>query len=301
VQGSPNRFSDNRAPQAGYPNQFKPNHYQYEGPNLVKSQLVPEQVGAGDYHYSTNTGTGPTTTSYSNQPINTFIPGHTTTTYTGHVGTAQSTSLAPGTYTTGTYVAKPFPSGNISTGISALNPSSYYTTSASGTSAPYQFYQPTTIVTSNLPTSIISNTGIPTRPYEIPTSNAPQGASLSSYTSSLPPISGYQSSTATTTTLGNPITFSSGQQIYSGMTGISPSTNPYSGVATYNNSYYPTSATETFSSRPQPYVYTNFNQQSFDSNTTGVPNSEGLKSGQTSSAARLGTISTSGIGSGNPQ
>jgi hypothetical protein len=260
-------------------------------------------VGAGDYHYSTTTG--PSTISYYNQPVNTFVPGHTTTTYTGQVGATSHTQptsfTAPVTYPAGTYGAKPYPSGNISTGINALNPSSYYTTSV-GSSIPYQYpYQPSTIVTSNFPTS---NTGITTRPYEVLNPNALQGTSSNTYTSNLPPITGYQSSSATTT-VGNPVTFTSAQPIYSGTTGLPSSTTaPYTGgISTYTHSYYPTSSAtpESFVSRPPQYVYTNSIQQSSDGNNNGVPNSAGLHSGQTSSTAKLGTISTSGVGNGVSQ
>jgi hypothetical protein len=250
---------------------------------------VPGIVEAADYNY----GRGPAPISYNNQPLNTIAPGHTTTTYATHVGPTVYPQ-SPGTFAIGSYVAKPFPSGNVSTGINALNPSSYYTTSASaGSSAPYQLsYQPSTIVTSNLPTSIppnVSNTGITSKQYEIPISGP--------YTS-FQPISSYQLSNSNTNGVNNPITFNSGQPIYTETTGLPPSSTGHYTGGIYANSYQPTSSAtnETLVSGTQPYVYNTYAHQYSDSNT-GM-SSPGLQSGQTTSAARLGAISTSGVGSG---
>lgn len=266
VQGSPNRPTGG-AIQTGYPTQFRPSPYQYEGPPLVKSQLVPEKYSEG---ISSDAG-------HTSLPAGTYVPGQVTTTYTTYAPqptytTGQPTSFtgpSGATYTTGSFT-KQFTTGNISSGISALNPPAYYTSAASAP-VPYQYqYQPVTVVTSGLPTT----TGA--RPYEV--SNPVQGTS---YGTALPPLTSYTGATYTTS---QPIgTFSAGSNIPAGSTGS---------YSAYTQSYYPTTATAS----DQVYVAKPyFTTSEVQAGTTGIPPASGSVQ-QSSSKSKLGTISTSGVG-----
>ena len=272
IQGSPNRPVGGvigGAIQTGYPTQYRPVQYQYEGPALVKSQLVSEKPGEG-YHLEGHTQPG------------TYIPGQVTTTYTNY-GTTQTTSGQPTsftgpsgvTYTTGTFV-KPFPTGNVSTGIATLNPPAYYTSAASAP-VPYQFqYQPSTVVAgSSIPASNVPSS-LNTRAYEIPSTG-------NTFTTSLPPLPNYTAGTYT-----QPLSsYTASSGLPSGTTGTVPYTSNFS-----SQPYYPVVS----ENAARTYVYTSEASQPATQNPSAVSGSQaGLQ--QSSSKSKLAPISTSGVGS----
>lgn len=308
VQGSPSRTTGVTTGGSSLPgayvhqsNLYKPPPYQYEGPALVKSQLVPEKPG--DYYVQK-----------TNDAVNdgTYIPGHVTTTYTTY-GTSQPGTYATvgqpissqptsftgpsgTTYTTTSY--KPYPTGNVSTGIATLNPPAYYTSPASAP-VPYQFqYQPGTT------TTVVGSTGIPssnlpttvgTRPYEIP-----QGGTTT-FANVLPPISSYTSSGQTTTTYTtgpSTTTYTTSGPTTTGYTtytttgggvpsGVTSGTTYTAGSNFTNPTFYPSTTTEnTYVARPYNYSETNQGVS-----TTAVTGSQaGLP--QSSSKSKLATINT---------
>lgn len=289
VQGSPNRPIGGivgGAIQTGYPIQYRTAPYQYEGPALVKSQLVPEKPGEG-YHLDSHVQPG------------TYIPGQVTTTYTNYTTNQATTYSNPPisgqptsftgpsgvTYTTGTFV-KPFPTGNVSSGIATLNPPAYYTSAASAP-VPYQFqYQPTSVAAGGNPTSNLPST-VNARTYEIPTSIQ----SGNTYTTSLPPLPNYTGTTFT----GQPLsTYTAGTGTTGGVT--------YAGTTTYTSQPFYTSTTTTDNAYvPRQYVY-NAPVESTQQTTQNAPSSvSGSQAGiqQSSSKSKLAPISTSGVGSGD--